>query len=98
MTLLKKYCFVEYQLFSGMSFSLSLSDVFLLFRVGLWVFRKKISEVKYHSYYITSGVDTNNFAFNILISEGRNGENKKVEFKSITSAVVKIAVKIRRGN
>lgn len=29
----KEYFFVEYQLFSGMSFSLRLSDVFLIFRV-----------------------------------------------------------------
>lgn len=54
--------------------------------------------MKYHSNCITSGVDTNNFAFNILISVRRNGENKKVEFKSVTSAMVKIVVKIRRGN
>lgn len=78
-----------------MSFSLDLSDVFLIFRVGLWVFRSKISEVKYHSYSIISGVDSNNFAFNILILEGRNGENKKLECKSITSAMVKIVIKIK---
>lgn len=91
----KEYCFVECQLFCRMVFNLGSSDVFHIFRVGLWALGRKITEVKYYSYYTISGVHPNSLIFNISISELRDGESKKVELKSLSFAMVKIVVKIR---
>ena len=44
------------QVFHRILFHMVLSDVFLIIRLGLWVFRKKTTKVKCHSCHIVSGM------------------------------------------
>lgn len=52
--------------------------------------------MKCRSHYITSEVHSKQFS-HVSISEWRGGESRKVEFKSVSFALVEIVVKTTKG-